>query len=141
MCAVLAGDSTVTDTAGWGAAFAKRLAPNAECVNLSSGGQSSKSFRDAGGAYELAVGDAWVRVGHHRDQDLRAVKPYCHRGLNRNNAKLVKFLELQCKLGPVAAARISSMARWGSSRSASVVARSSANSNRRSRSAIAASLH
>lgn len=44
---VLAGDSTVTDTAGWGAAFAKRLVPEAECVNLSSGGQSSKSFRDA----------------------------------------------------------------------------------------------
>lgn len=44
----LAGDSTVTDTAGWGAAFAKRLGPGAECVNLSSGGQSSKSFRDTG---------------------------------------------------------------------------------------------
>src|SRR5437773_1267074 len=45
---VLAGDSTVTDTAGWGAAFAKLLGPNAECVNLSAGGQSSKSFRDSG---------------------------------------------------------------------------------------------
>ena len=45
---VLAGDSTVTDISGWGAAFAKRLVPEAECVNLSSGGQSSKSFRDAG---------------------------------------------------------------------------------------------
>ncbi len=48
MRVVLAGDSTVTDTAGWGAAFAQRLTPEAECVNLSSGGQSSKSFRDAG---------------------------------------------------------------------------------------------
>lgn len=45
---VLAGDSTVTDTAGWGAAFAKLLSSNAECVNLAAGGQSSKSFRDAG---------------------------------------------------------------------------------------------
>lgn len=44
----LAGDSTVTDTAGWGAAFAKRLAPDAECVNLARGGQSTKSFRDSG---------------------------------------------------------------------------------------------
>jgi lysophospholipase L1-like esterase len=44
----LAGDSTVTDTAGWGAAFAKRLTPDAECVNLSSGGQSTKSFSDGG---------------------------------------------------------------------------------------------
>src|SRR6187431_2701126 len=45
---VLAGDSTVTNTAGWGAAFAKRLKPEAECVNLSSGGQSTKSFSDGG---------------------------------------------------------------------------------------------
>jgi lysophospholipase L1-like esterase len=45
---VLAGDSTVTDTAGWGAAFAKLLGPGAECVNLAGGGQSSKSFRDSG---------------------------------------------------------------------------------------------
>ena len=45
---VLAGDSTVTDKAGWGEAFAKRLTPEAECVNLASGGQSSKSFLDGG---------------------------------------------------------------------------------------------
>ena len=45
---VLAGDSTVTDTAGWGAAFAKLLGPGAECVNIAGGGQSSKSFRDSG---------------------------------------------------------------------------------------------
>lgn len=51
---VLAGDSTVTDTAGWGAAFAKRLVPEVECVNLASGGQSSKSFRDAG-RWKLAL--------------------------------------------------------------------------------------
>lgn len=43
---VLAGDSTVTDQAGWGAAFAKLLKPEAECVNLAGGGQSTKSFRD-----------------------------------------------------------------------------------------------
>lgn len=44
----LAGDSTVTDRAGWGAAFAKLLGPNAECLNFAAGGQSSKSFRDTG---------------------------------------------------------------------------------------------
>jgi lysophospholipase L1-like esterase len=44
----LAGDSTVTDKAGWGAAFAKLLGPNAECLNFAAGGQSSKSFRDTG---------------------------------------------------------------------------------------------
>jgi len=44
----LAGDSTVTDKAGWGAAFAKLLSSSAECINLAAGGQSSKSFRDSG---------------------------------------------------------------------------------------------
>ena len=44
----LAGDSTVTDKAGWGAAFAKLLGPDAECTNFAGGGQSSKSFRDTG---------------------------------------------------------------------------------------------
>lgn len=44
----LAGDSTVTDKAGWGAAFAKLLGPDAECLNFAAGGQSTKSFRDSG---------------------------------------------------------------------------------------------
>ncbi|MGV3662969.1 MAG: rhamnogalacturonan acetylesterase [Prosthecobacter sp.] len=44
----LAGDSTVTDAAGWGAAFAKLLNPaTAECKNFAGGGQSTKSFRDS----------------------------------------------------------------------------------------------
>lgn len=42
----LAGDSTVTDKAGWGAAFAKLLGPQAECLNFAAGGQSTKSFRE-----------------------------------------------------------------------------------------------
>ncbi|WP_428940200.1 pectinesterase family protein [Fontivita pretiosa] len=45
---VLAGDSTVTDSAGWGLGFAKALNDSAECVNLARGGRSSKSFRDEG---------------------------------------------------------------------------------------------
>lgn len=45
---VLAGDSTVTDQAGWGAAFAKLLSTDAECINFAAGGRSSKSFRDEG---------------------------------------------------------------------------------------------
>jgi len=44
----LAGDSTVTDKAGWGAAFARLLVPEVECINFAGGGQSSKSFRDTG---------------------------------------------------------------------------------------------
>ncbi len=44
----LVGDGTVTDRAGWGAAFTKLLGPYAECINFADGGQSSKSFRDSG---------------------------------------------------------------------------------------------
>lgn len=44
----LAGDSTVTDTAGWGLAFSKLLAPGVRCTNVAGGGQSTKSFRDSG---------------------------------------------------------------------------------------------
>jgi pectate lyase len=45
---VLAGDSTVIDKGGWGAAFARRLGPDAECVNLARSGRSSKSYRNEG---------------------------------------------------------------------------------------------
>ncbi|MBN1764582.1 MAG: hypothetical protein JW860_04940 [Sedimentisphaerales bacterium] len=41
---VLAGDSTVTDDAGWGAGFAACLSDKAQCTNLSRGGRSSGSF-------------------------------------------------------------------------------------------------
>ena len=40
---ILAGDSTVTDNAGWGRGFASCL-KDVECINLSKGGRSSKSF-------------------------------------------------------------------------------------------------
>ena len=45
---VLAGDSTVTDNAGWGTGFAKATNDSAEVINLARGGRSSKSFRDEG---------------------------------------------------------------------------------------------
>lgn len=45
---VLAGDSTVTDAAGWGLAFAGRFRENIETINFAKGGASSKNFRDAG---------------------------------------------------------------------------------------------
>src|SRR5215213_6360052 len=45
---VLAGDSTVTDGAGWGVGFKKSFNDTAEVVNLAKGGRSSKSFRDEG---------------------------------------------------------------------------------------------
>lgn len=45
---VLAGDSTVTDDAGWGAGFAALLRPGMTVVNLARGGRSSRSFLDEG---------------------------------------------------------------------------------------------
>src|SRR5688500_15651941 len=45
---VLAGDSTVTDNAGWGRGFAKSMNESVQVVNLARGGRSSKSFRDEG---------------------------------------------------------------------------------------------
>ena len=37
----LVGDSTVTDSSGWGAGFAACLANGAECINYAQGGRSS----------------------------------------------------------------------------------------------------
>src|SRR5687768_4990946 len=46
---VLAGDSTVTDNAGWGGtAFKGSFNDKVEIINLSKGGRSSKSFREEG---------------------------------------------------------------------------------------------
>lgn len=45
---VLAGDSTVTDHAGWGSGFRILLQDTAECINLAKSGRSSRSFRAEG---------------------------------------------------------------------------------------------
>jgi lysophospholipase L1-like esterase len=51
---VLVGDSTVTDNAGWGKGFAKCFTDEAQVINLSRGGRSSKSFI-AEGAWKKAL--------------------------------------------------------------------------------------
>jgi len=65
---VLVGDSTVTDKAGWGKAFADRLVPGVTCSNTSSGGQSTKSFLD-GGRWTRAVAlhptHVLIQFGHN----------------------------------------------------------------------------
>lgn len=65
---VLAGDSTVTDAAGWGKAFAALLGPNAECINLAAGGRSSKSFRTEGkwkDVLDLKPAFVLIQFGHN----------------------------------------------------------------------------
>jgi len=65
---VLAGDSTVTDDAGWGKAFAGLLAPGVRCTNTARGGQSTKSFLDGGHwakALELRPTHVLIQFGHN----------------------------------------------------------------------------
>ncbi|MEA3188686.1 MAG: hypothetical protein QOD99_2516 [Chthoniobacter sp.] len=64
----LVGDSTVTDNAGWGQGFAKCLKENAQCVNFSKGGRSSKSFIAEGSwkkALDLKPDYVLIQFGHN----------------------------------------------------------------------------
>jgi pectinesterase len=74
---VLAGDSTVTDHAGWGAGFARCYVERGEVINLARGGRSSRSFRDE--AHWQAVLDAnpdyvLIQFGHN---DQPGKGPHC----------------------------------------------------------------
>src|SRR5438874_10660648 len=65
---VLAGDSTVTAKAGWGAAFEKLLTADVECINLSMGGRSSKSFINEGRwakCLEIKPDYVLIQFGHN----------------------------------------------------------------------------
>jgi lysophospholipase L1-like esterase len=65
----LAGDSTVTDKAGWGEAFAGLLRNGAECVNLARGGQSSRSFYKSNWKKVLEQKPTYVLIQFgHNDQ-------------------------------------------------------------------------
>lgn len=44
----LAGDSTVTNSSGWGLGFQSLLRPNITCVNFAQSGRSSRSFQTEG---------------------------------------------------------------------------------------------
>lgn len=65
---VLVGDSTVTDSAGWGLGFAQFLAEDVKLTNTARGGRSSMSFI-AEGSWEKALalkGDYYlVQFGHN----------------------------------------------------------------------------
>jgi pectinesterase len=67
---VLVGDSTVTDSAGWGLGFKQFLTDGAECINTSRGGRSSQSFMTEGRwTNALALkGDYYlVQFGHNNE--------------------------------------------------------------------------
>jgi lysophospholipase L1-like esterase len=65
---VLAGDSTVTDTAGWGVGFKNCLSEEIECTNVSIGGRSSGSFLREGRwqkVLEMKPDYVLVQFGHN----------------------------------------------------------------------------
>jgi pectinesterase len=67
---VLVGDSTVTDTSGWGLGFKQFVNEKAECLNMAANGRSSKSFIEEGRWTEaLALkGDYYLIQFGHNDQ-------------------------------------------------------------------------
>jgi lysophospholipase L1-like esterase len=69
---VLAGDSTVTYNAGWGTGFVHHLHGDIQCINLSHGGRSSKSFINEGRwkqVLNLKPDYVLIQFGHN-DQKL-----------------------------------------------------------------------
>jgi len=67
---ILVGDSTVTDSAGWGLGFKQFLTDSAECVNTAQGGRSSMSFMKEGRwTNALALhGDYYlIQFGHNNE--------------------------------------------------------------------------
>jgi pectinesterase len=67
---VLVGDSTVTDTSGWGLGFKQFVNDQAECLNMAANGRSSRSYIDEGRWREaLALkGDYYLIQFGHNDQ-------------------------------------------------------------------------
>jgi len=65
---VLAGDSTVTDNAGWGVGFGALLADDVELLNHSRGGRSSRTFREEGSWEKVLATKAdyvLIQFGHN----------------------------------------------------------------------------
>lgn len=73
---MLAGDSTVTETHGWGGEFKTLLTDKADCINAASRGRSSKSYiEDGRWSKALAMRGDWVliQLGHN---DQRKEDPW-----------------------------------------------------------------
>lgn len=67
---ILVGDSTVTDSAGWGAGFVQFLNDEAQCINTARSGRSSMSFMKEGlWTNALALkGDYYlIQFGHNNE--------------------------------------------------------------------------
>jgi lysophospholipase L1-like esterase len=70
----LIGDSTQTDHAGYGRGFCANLTPNVDCVNMSRGGASTKTYREMGlwaNALSTKPDYMLIQFGHN-DQETKA---------------------------------------------------------------------
>ncbi len=94
---VLAGDSTVTDHAGWGVGFARCLGAGVQCINMSHGGRSSKSFIDEGlwqKCLDAKPDYVLIQFGHNdepgkgpeRETDLAAYRQFMTRYVDEARA-------------------------------------------------------
>ncbi|MDZ4820683.1 MAG: nitrilase-related carbon-nitrogen hydrolase [Planctomycetota bacterium] len=91
---VLAGDSTVTDAAGWGVGFSKQLASHVECMNQAKGGTSSKSYIDSGRWKEcrkLRPAYVLIQFGHNDQPGKGADRETDPQTTYRQN--LIKFVD------------------------------------------------
>ena len=67
---VLVGDSTVTNSAGWGLGFKQFLTDGVQCINVAMGGRSSESFRREGrwtNALALKADYYLIQFGHNNE--------------------------------------------------------------------------
>ncbi len=67
---ILVGDSTVTDSAGWGLGFKQLITDKVELINTAQGGRSSQSFRNEGrwtNALALKADYYLIQFGHNNE--------------------------------------------------------------------------
>lgn len=87
---VLAGDSTVTDDAGWGIGFAELLSDQAKCVNMAKGGRSSRSYRDEGWwqkCLDLKPDYLLIQFGHNDQPGKGVARESAHDGDFRDHLR------------------------------------------------------
>jgi lysophospholipase L1-like esterase len=95
---VLVGDSTVTDSAGWGLGFQQFLTDKIECTNLSQGGRSSMSFIKEGRwakALALKADYYLIQFGHNDEPG----KPGCSTELDEYRRYMNQYVDEARSIG------------------------------------------
>ncbi len=108
---VLAGDSTVTDDAGWGIGFAELMTEQARCINMAKGGRSSRSYRDEGWwekCLALKPDYLLIQFGHNDQPGKGSARESEHDGAFRDHLR--KYID-EAKLAGVQPILITSLTR------------------------------